>query len=225
MKIEDLKLNFGCAFHDDKHFIPIVTDILKGCDYFIETGSWEGDTTGFVADNFPAIQCVTCEADVGRYNITKKATERFSNVTAYNITSPDIFKVLPKIDPKMNEKVCAFWLDAHGWGFRWPLLDEINIITQNFSKCYILIDDFKNPYVPEMQYHQYDGQFCTLEYIKPYIHNIESFEVYYPTYREHTSKCNGLIGWGLLTNIRTGTLPSALKQLVDKKYKFGNMVV
>ena len=38
-----------------------------------------------------------------------------------------------------------FWLDAHGYGFKWPLKDEVRFIAEKFKHAYILIDDFKVP--------------------------------------------------------------------------------
>ena len=212
MKIENLKLNYGCAFHDDKHLLSIVSDILVESDYFIETGSWEGDSTGFVADNFPNIVCATCEPDLGRYTTTVNALKHFKNVHTYNICSPEIFQKIPELDQNMYNKTCTFWLDAHGWGFKWPLKEEIAFITKNFKKCYILIDDFKNPYVPQMEYHQYEGQYCTWDYIKGDVVNSQDFEVWYPTYTQHTSRCNGLVGWTVITNIKDDILSKHLRK-------------
>ena len=207
-----MKINFGCSFHDDKFFLEIVSKILPKADYFIETGSWEGDSTGFVTDNYPNIKCFTCEPDAHRFGLTQNKLKSYPQVTVYNMQSPEVFDVIAKQEANIFDKHTVFWLDAHGWGFKWPLKDEIKYITSNFKNAYIFIDDFKNPFVPEMQYHQYDGQYCTWEYIKDDIVDPQNFEVWYPTYNQLTSRCNGLVGWVLITNVRNQEFTGQIKR-------------
>jgi hypothetical protein len=198
----ELKITHEHSFHGDRFLQEYIASKLTKSEYFIETGSWYGESTAFVAENFTNIRCITCEPDKDRFLKTRQNLSNLSNAFYYNITSPDIFNKLALHDEKMNNKVCTFWLDAHGYGFEWPLLQEISILTHNFKKCYIFIDDFKNPYVTEMRYDQYNNQVCSLPFIENSINNRNQFEVYVPTYTERTSKVHPLVGWAMLTNIK-----------------------
>lgn len=200
MNIKDnLKISKGYPFHRDYYLINTIAPCLERSDYFIETGSWTGESTLFVCENFPHITSITCEPDKERFKLTKDLLEPFKCTYPFNVVSPSIFEKLKEIDSKMNQKICTFWLDAHGYGFDWPLREEISLITQYFKQCYIFIDDFKNPF-HHMQYDQHNGQVCSLDYINNNIKYRESFKLYYPNYTENTSDYHTIVGWALLTN-------------------------
>jgi hypothetical protein len=114
------------------------------------------------------------------------------------------------------DKRVLFWLDAHGYGFEWPLRKEISFITTNFERAYILIDDFKVPGLDCFGFDEYDGQVCSFEYIKSALNPGLEYRLCYPNYKERTSAHHPLRGWGLLEfgHNEDLTLPASLRNKV-----------
>jgi len=113
---------------------------------WVETGTYFGATTNFLADRFAYVHSIEPSID-----LFKQAEERFMgrNVKLYNDVSEN---VLPELLPQLSGEI-NFWLDGHysaGVTFKGdsdcPVEDELNIINQNlplFSKVTILIDDVR----------------------------------------------------------------------------------
>ena len=113
---------------------------------WIETGTFRGETTAFLAEKFPSVH--TIEPGLDLFN---KATAKFQGkeVYLYNDVSE---KVLPDLLPKLNGEI-NFWLDGHysaGITFKGdadcPVEDELKAISENlgnYSKITILIDDVR----------------------------------------------------------------------------------
>ena len=104
---------------------------------------------------------------------------------------------MKEIDCKGEMKKSLIWVDAHGYGFDWPLKEEVDYFTTNFSDSYIFIDDFKVPGKEMFKWDSYNEQECNYDYIKNNIKN--NLNVYYPAYEDHTSKIHPLTGWCLLS--------------------------
>jgi len=113
---------------------------------WVETGTYIGTTTKFLADRFEYVHSI--EPGIDSF---KKAVERFMgrNVKLYNDVSEN---VLPKLLPQLSGEI-NFWLDGHfsfGDTFKGeidcPVEEELNAISKNlslFSKVTILIDDVR----------------------------------------------------------------------------------
>ena len=103
----------GGPFGFDIHHALEVDYLIHayGCDGIIETGTFFGDTTLYLAEMYPDIPIVSCELNPVFY---EKAKERLSystqhnNLTLYNDSSE---KVLRKILKKFNFPL--IYLDAH----------------------------------------------------------------------------------------------------------------
>ncbi len=66
----------------------------------------------------------------------------------------------------MKSELPLFYLDAHWYNY-WPLLNEINAISEHFKdNCIIIIDDFLVPGRPELTFDTYKGTPNSLEFIK-----------------------------------------------------------
>ena len=113
---------------------------------WIETGTYEGDTTAFLSKKFPFVHSI--EPDLNLFNKAKKKFQG-KKVYLYNNVSEN---VLPDLLPKLNGEI-NFWLDGHFSGGKTfkgdtlcPIEDELNAISKNldnFSKMTILIDDVR----------------------------------------------------------------------------------
>ena len=188
---------FDVGFHGDKYLLALVNSLLAQCDYFIETGANVGSTLAYVAKNFPGIRCLSCEPHKEAFVKAQANIGEYPNVTILNKTSQDFLKFIDKNWRHLFEKKILFWLDAHGRGYHWPLKEEIHYITSQFKYAYILIDDFRVPGRDCFGYAKYHNQSCTYEYIKDSI-MYKKYGIYYPDYKEKTSKHHPLRGWGLI---------------------------
>ena len=113
-----------------------------GCKTFVETGTYLGDTTDALKDNFNEIYTIELSQE-----LYEKAQKRFENnpkIHCYQGNSKD---VLPTILNKIDTNP-IFWLDAHySAGItakadkETPIEEELEIILNRFNKMVILIDD------------------------------------------------------------------------------------
>lgn len=184
------------GFHGDKYLQKVADVLLERCDYFIETGTNVGSTLAYVARNHPDVACLSCEPHKDSYDEAKKNTSQYHNVTIFNKTSQEFIKTIQNMN--LTDEKVLFWLDAHGYGFKWPLKEEIEYITHNFKKAYILIDDFMVPGRDMFKWDEYQDQECSFEYIKGVINSECKISLFYPSYTEKTSTFHPLTGWGLI---------------------------
>ena len=184
------------GFHDDKYLISLVFNFLEKAEQFIETGINVGSTLNYVIDNFPNLKTYGCEPDKEAYNFAITKICLSENTHIYNQTSPEMLYEVVEKDNSILKRDTVFWLDAHGYGYKWPLKDEISFITHSFASAYIFIDDFKVPGLDYFGYDEYNGQICSFDYIEKSIKKDINFSLYYPAYKEKTSKHHPLRGWG-----------------------------
>jgi len=189
-------LNVG--FHGDKYLLELVASLAKQTEIFVETGTNVGSTLAYFGRTFPSVQCYSCEPDKAAYREVLQNIHGLNNVGVFNLTSQEFLTVLEREHPDIFLKKTLFWLDAHGYGFEWPLRDEIAFVTSKFENAYILIDDFKVPMLDIFGYDQYNGQVCSLEYIQSALAHEREYRLYYPSYSEKTSGFHPLRGWGLI---------------------------
>lgn len=185
------------GFHGDKHLLQFVDSIMSNCNFFIETGANVGSTLAYVARTYPNIQCFSCEPDKASFEEAVKNTSSFSKVHIYNMLSQEFMEVISSKKELFDEDV-FFWLDAHGYGFEWPLREELSVITKEFNSAYILIDDFRVPGLDCFGYDKYGEQICSFDYVKNALNPTIGYNLYYPNYTEKTSKHHSLRGWGLI---------------------------
>jgi hypothetical protein len=189
---------YEVGFHGDEYLVKLVDLIIQNCTSFIETGTNVGTTLAHIARSYPHVQCFSCEPNRRAFKRAIKNVKRFPNVAVYNETSQVFVKRLKCERTDLFDEECMFWLDAHGYGFEWPLKEELCFITTEFRAGYILIDDFKVPGLDHFVYHRYQGQVCSYDYVKDAIQEDVEHALYYPNYAEKTSRHHPLIGWGLI---------------------------
>jgi hypothetical protein len=189
---------FHVGFHGDRFLLKIVDRLLQASDYFVETGTNVGSTTAFVARTYPHITCYSCEPDPTAFRLAQENTADLPNVNVYPVTSHDFLALLEGFGRHLFGSVTTFWLDAHGYGFDWPLTAEVSFILDRFHAGYILIDDFQVPGRNQFAYHQDGAQICSFETIKDCIPSGFNYRLYYPDYDDHTSPHHTLVGWGLI---------------------------
>jgi hypothetical protein len=117
---------------------------------WVETGTYLGDTTKYLATNFQQNKVITLEPDERIYRFTAYRLRKFKNVEFINGSSELEFdNVLSKLQGSVN-----FWLDGHFSGditFKGnllsPVIKELEIIQKHITKvkkvC-VLIDDVRD---------------------------------------------------------------------------------
>lgn len=127
----------------------------------IETGTWKGETTRFLASIFDQVHSIEIQEEF--FVQASEELSSFSNLRLHHGNSPE---VLQSILPELSSERILFYLDAH-WFSYWPLLDELEAIgTTRKDACIIIIDDVKVPFRPDIPYDSYEGEECGLAYIE-----------------------------------------------------------
>jgi hypothetical protein len=186
------------GFHGDEYLLKLVEYIAGKNKVFIETGANVGSTLAYVARSYPWLRCLSCEPDYSAFEQASRNAGKYNNVSLFNGTSQQFIEHLTRNEPGIFSEQSFFWLDAHGFGFEWPLKKELEFITTRFESGFILIDDFKVPGREHFIYDEYQGQICSYDYVKDALNLGKAYQLYYPTYKEKTSKHHPLCGWGLL---------------------------
>jgi hypothetical protein len=186
------------GFHGDEYLLHLVGHLASKSKVFVETGSNVGSTLAYVARSYPQLRCLSCEPDQSAFEQASANVGNYSNVVLFNGTSQKFIEHLSKHEPGIFSEQCFFWLDAHGYGFEWPLKKELEFVTGKFNSGYILIDDFKVPERDHFGYDQYQDQVCSYDFVKEALNPGRFYQLYYPTYQDKTSKHHPLRGWGLL---------------------------
>ena len=116
---------------------------------WIETGTYLGDTTRFLAKTFPNLIVTSLEPDFTLFSFNKSRLSKFHNIKLVNSASENSLS-----DIVSNETgTVNFWLDGHFSGditFKGqiysPILEELNIIERNISrlKVCVFIDDIRD---------------------------------------------------------------------------------
>lgn len=186
------------GFHADRHLLDLVDCFLPHCANFIETGANLGNTVLYVARRFPHLRAFSCEPGIAAYAIAARRAAGVSNCRIHETTSPEFFDDLVCEFPDLPDQLNFFHLDAHGYGFHWPLWDEAAWITSRLRRAVILVDDLKIPGRPDFGFDQHEGQICSMESIRPVMSNEYSYTLLTPTYKDRTSPTHPLRGHGLI---------------------------
>lgn len=135
------------AFHNDKILQKMINDIIKNLNVtsFVETGTYGGDSTEYIAIQHPNIPVFTCEINPTFFKNNIKKLGRFPNVTSV-LESSEKFVENIISNNKLGD-LPFFFLDAHWYDF-WPLIDEIKSIS-SLPKFIIVPDDFAVPNSPQ----------------------------------------------------------------------------
>ncbi|BAN36208.1 hypothetical protein SCD_n02400 [Sulfuricella denitrificans skB26] len=186
------------GFHGDEYLLRLVEYLAGKSKVFVETGANVGSTLAYVARSYPWLRCLSCESDLSAYERASEHTKKYGNVSLFHGMSQQFIEHISKHELGIFTEPCFFWLDAHGYGFEWPLKKELEFITRHFNSAYILIDDFKVPGHDQFGYDQYQDQICSYDFVKDALTLDKAYQLYYPTYKDKTSKHHPLRGWGLL---------------------------
>jgi hypothetical protein len=187
----------------------VVDEIIQRCGIstFVETGTFVGDTTKYVASRHPDLKVFTCEVNPRWCALAQRLCEGLDNIEFFQCESP-LF--LEQLRGTLESSRTLFWLDAH-WGDSWPLFDETRIIS-TLSTYAVIIDDFEVPDRPIFHYDSYQGVKNCLE-----VHSeVLGDSCFIPDYDPDQS-CENPSGYGVFfKNMDYGGLKSlnSLRKLV-----------
>lgn len=121
-----------------------------GVRTFVETGSFVGDTSAYIARMYPSLSIQTCELDDRWWAIASHRLRPYGNVTLHHDDSGSYLRKLD-LDPGST----LFYLDAHWDAERWPLAAELEAV----GDALVVIDDFDVDH-ERYAYDQYNGIRC-----------------------------------------------------------------
>lgn len=180
-------------FHGDLFTLATVHQLVSkgGVKLFLELGSYYGGTALYMGQTL-GLEVQTCEPLEAHYKIAADILEGVADVRQE--TSVEFLK---RLEPR-SSSVPLIYVDSHGYGFKWELLEELRLILQRPGPAYVIIDDFKIPDRPAFGFDSYKGQECSLEYIGDTLREGGMREVYLSDYDVQTSSAHGLRGTCLL---------------------------
>jgi len=189
---------FELGFHGDRHLLELVDGFLGIATAFVETGTNVGSTAAYVARTYPSLPVFSCEPDSVAFAVASDTLKPYPNARLAATPSPAFLETLFAEQPDLADGLGFFFLDAHGYGFDWPLRDEVRLLTHRLNKGLLLIDDFEVPSRPWFRHCAYDNQDCGFAYIQQALARGRDYTLMYPAYRERTSQHHPLVGFVLI---------------------------
>lgn len=152
----------------------------------IETGTYHGDTTTWLAENFDKVY--TVEYNERYLEVAKNNMKGYSNINSYLGTSTDYLKEF--LLESKEDNIIVF-LDAHWYAN--PVLVELDRIKESGLKPVIAIHDFKVPSRPDLGYDLYPEQGIVYEWewIREKIegiYGIDGYNMEYNTYSDNNMR-------------------------------------
>jgi hypothetical protein len=113
---------------------------IEKCQVFVETGTFQGDTVQWATEKGHYKKFYSVELLGDRFEYCRS---RFSNDSRIEILQGDTVTVLEPILKKISDPTLIY-LDAHPIGYDFPIIEESNIIFNNFydlDNVVVCIDD------------------------------------------------------------------------------------
>ena len=156
---------WGGPFNGQTRRLEGVEELFALCnfDLVVETGTFRGITTEFLAKTFQKKIC-SCEINNAFYLYSRKRLKGIDNISLERASSVDFLRALAGSGHFVRSSV-FFYLDAH-WLENLPLKEELEIIFDSAQNSVVLVDDFQIPDDPGYQYDNYgSGKALTLDYL------------------------------------------------------------
>jgi hypothetical protein len=127
-------------------------DLVFACRFeaIVETGTFRGSTTRFLAENSGGATVYSCEYSPLNFEFAKWRLRGSKDILLFNLDSRKFVRELGI--PRQTRTF--FYLDAH-WGADLPLQEELGLIFQNFTNFVVMIDDFEVPNDPGYEVDDY----------------------------------------------------------------------
>jgi len=179
----EFRATFGGALNGQERRREIVRALLTKWkpDVIIETGTFRGDSTEFLAA-FGTVH--TVEANDVFFGFCQM---RFLFNRRVHVHKADSREALRNLSSIARDKRCFIYLDAH-WEEDLPLREEMEIIRE-WSEPIVMVDDFQVPDDPGYIYDSYEAGTLNLDYLP----ELPDFVLYFPaaSSSEETGKKTG----------------------------------
>ena len=144
------------TFSIDPELVKTLKQLLP-LKYFVETGTFEGETVEQVRLLFEEVHSVELAEDY-----YSQSVERFRDFSEVHLYQGDSEAVLKSLHPRLNSEAVLYWLDAHwcvadktaGYQSQCPLLQELDAIETLNLNSVVLIDDARLFLCPPPQPHE-----------------------------------------------------------------------
>lgn len=159
----------GAGFNWQSGRKRIFTELLEACQFqvIVETGTWIGNTTGYMAE-VSQLPILSTEVDRRFHSLARMRLADVQNASLFNRDSREFIGELSTRSDLADARI-FFYLDAH-WYSDLPLREEIDIIARHWKDAMIMVDDFQVPGDEGYGYDDYgDGKALTLDYLRPSI--------------------------------------------------------
>jgi predicted O-methyltransferase YrrM len=145
------------ALHGDRIFQGLIRQLIREVPIgsVVETGTYLGATTGWVASEHPTLPVYTCEIDPEFLGRARRRLWRLRNVRSTHASSERFVHRLLEGGRLMG--IPLFFLDAH-WQRYWPLRDELGVLAVSGKPAVIVIDDFRVPDRPEFGFDTWETE-------------------------------------------------------------------
>jgi predicted O-methyltransferase YrrM len=191
---EDYNSHF-VPFHADLFILATIHELVAaGVNMFLELGTYLGGSSLYMGQTL-GLEVHTCEPHKVHYDTASRLLESFA--TVYNETGLEFLKRWLGTGPTA---VPLIFIDSHGYGFKWELLEELRAVLATYKRGFVLIDNFKIEGRPEFGWDSAEGssssplQECSLEYTGGVLREAGVTHVYLSDYRVKTSSAHGLRG-------------------------------
>lgn len=166
----EFRSTYGGAMNGQERRREIVTELLTRLkpDAIIETGSFRGDTTAFLAA-FGTVH--TVEANSRFFGFSQM---RFLFNRRVHVHQGDSRGFLRMLTPKLRDQRCFVYLDAH-WEEDLPLREELEILG-TWADPIVMVDDFQVPDDAGYFFDSYEAGTLNLEYLP----ELPDFVKYFP---------------------------------------------
>ena len=152
---------YGPLYMRKHRFLPLImrSRLLRkllrqgGYHYFIETGTYRGDTTAMLCPYAKQVHTI----ELGK-ELAEEAKKRFQDYTHVHVHQGDSGEVLPKIMPQIKS-AALFYLDGHYSGGitakgekECPIYEELKAIFASEKLPHLLVIDDARCFVGESDY-------------------------------------------------------------------------
>lgn len=172
-----------------------------GVDVIAETGTYMGTSTAYFARH--GVPVYSCESSEEFFAAALAQLVDYRNINLHLQDSRAFLRSLAD-DGRFNFELPLFYLDAHG-GEDLPVVEEIRIIRERWSRFLIMIDDFQVPGADYLFDKYGRGQELTLDYLGRQGMDLSDLAVLFPTASAAAE-----------TNARRGVLLLAPRELYDQ---------
>lgn len=168
-------------FRNDRILLLMLHSLIDraGITVFVETGTYLGFSSYYVAARYPHLRVATIEKNRQYYDLSRVLLKRCRNVRQALGDSAEVLESQLSLFTRVEAPL--FWLDAHWYDYL-PLPAELGIISQRLGHAIILVDDCAIPGRPDIKFDSYSGRAIDLKLIGSSLDRSKEYQVLVPDY-------------------------------------------